>query len=341
MGRKRVNGETNAELRQADLKTIRLGGKPGIMAVRLYEAFQEVNLSPSTLDVDIRKLKMFNRFFEGLYEQGACKTLDPRHFDEPMIMEFMLWMKNKGLVVSTQEKYIQILERYLRLFGNDVIGKMRDNPRYKFPKAPRDTPIEALSQDEMQEVIDATYNLVGWSGWVLRGVICLAFGIGGRHKEVIDAEVQDLSLRSEDFFIRHPKGEGTWGIPQWVDIIRKDMLPYLWEFLEEREKMIAETGITSSFLFVNPRTGLPYTEKSMRLLKKKVEEISGIHFKIKDMRSTFCSLTINDHMERLNATSEQMRHASPEMTRKHYLRINRKRAIQNGIGESWKETEIR
>lgn len=38
MGRKRVNGETNAELRQADLKTIRLGGKPGIMAVRLYEA---------------------------------------------------------------------------------------------------------------------------------------------------------------------------------------------------------------------------------------------------------------------------------------------------------------
>ncbi len=66
-----------------------------------------------------------------------------------------------------------------------------------------------------------------------------------------------------------------------------------------------------------------------------------VGFKIKDMRSTFCSLTINDHMERLNATSEQMRHASPEMTRKHYLRINRKRAIQNGIGESWKETEIR
>lgn len=258
-----------------------------------------------------------------------------------MIMEFLLWMKNKELMASTQEKYVQILERYLRLFGNNVIGSMRDNPRYKFPRSPRDTPIDALSKDEMQDVIDATYNLVGWSGWVLRGVICLAFGIGGRHKEVIDAEVEDLSLRSEDFFVRHPKGEGTWGVPQWVDIIRKDMLPYLQEFCDERERMIAETGITSNFLFVNPRTGLPYTEKSMRLLKKKVEEISGVRFKIKDMRSTFCSLTINDHMDRLNATSVQMRHASPDMTRKHYLRINQKRAIQNGIGDTWKETEIK
>jgi integrase len=119
------------------------------------------------------------------------------------------------------------------------------------------------------------------------------------------------------------------------------MLPYLQEYCDERERMIADTGIESNFLFVNPRTGLPYSEKSMRYLKKKVEEISGIRFKIKDMRSTFCSLTINDHMERLNATSEQMRHASPDMTRRYYLRINRKRAIRNGIGESWKETEVK
>ncbi|MBR4504811.1 MAG: site-specific integrase [Candidatus Methanomethylophilaceae archaeon] len=341
MGRKRATGESNAELRQTDLKSVRLGGKPGIMAVRLYEAFQEVNLSPCTLDVDVRKLKQFNRFFEGLYERGACKTLDPRHFDESMVTEFMMWMKGRELAASTQEKYLQILERYLRLFGNDVIGIMRGNPRYRFPKSPRDTPIDAMDRDELQEVIDATYNLVGWSGWVFRGVVCLAFGIGGRHKEVIDAEVQDLSLASEDFYVRHPKGEGSWGVPQWVDIIRKDMLPYLQEFWDERERMLAETGVTSDFLFVNPRTGLPYSEKSMRAIKKKVEEISGVRFKIKDMRSTFCSLTINDHMERLNATSEQMRHASPDMTRKHYLRINRKRAIKNGIGDSWKETEIK
>lgn len=56
MGRKRATGETNAELRQVDLKTVRLGSKPGIMGVRLYQAFQEVNLSPSTLETDMRKL---------------------------------------------------------------------------------------------------------------------------------------------------------------------------------------------------------------------------------------------------------------------------------------------
>ena len=69
--------------------------------------------------------------------------------------------------------------------------------------------------------------------------------------------------------------------------------------------------------------------------------MSGIHFMIKDMRSSFASLTVNNHLERLNAVSEQLRHSTPETTRKYYARINKKEAVKIGLKDTWKEKEVK
>lgn len=152
--------------------------------------------------------------------------------------------------------------------------------------------------------------------------------------------MDDIDLNKMSFYIRHPKGEGNWGEPQWVPILRLDMVHYIEEFLEDRKGMLIEYGVQSDYLFVNPGTGLPFTEKSMRGLKKKVEDMCGIGFTVKEMRPTFASLTVNNCPERLNAVSEQLRQASPETTRRYYVRIDRQKAIKKSLGDIWKETKI-
>ena len=323
-----------------DLKTVHLGRRPFSTSIKFYVAFQEINLSKTTIYNDERKLRQFASFFEELYDSGNSETMDPRNFNEKIIAEFLIWMKKRDLQSSTMHSYIKVLNRHLRLFGNDVIDKMKTNPVYKFPKEYRDKPIEALSPEELKLVLDTTYNLRGWSGEAFRGLLALLFSMAGRHKEGLYALVDDLNLNQMQFYVRHPKGEGTWGQPQWIPIVRPDMLPYLQELLRNRDKMLIEYGIESPYLFVNPNTKQPYSEKTMRLLKGKVEDMCGIPFKIKEMRATFASLTVNDHPERLNAVSEQLRHASPETTRKYYARIDRGKAIKESLGDLWKETRL-
>jgi len=340
MPRKNMSDESPSTLRQMDLKTVRLGRRPFSTSIKFYVAFQELNLSKATLYEDERKLRQFAKFFEGLYDSGGSKTMDPRLFDEAVVREFLIWLKDRNLQPSTMNTYLKVLNRLLMLFGNDVMEKMRKNPIYNFPKDYCDKPIEALSPEELQLIFDTTYNLRGWSGEAFRGLLALLFGIAGRHKEGLGALVEDLNLSQMQFYVRHPKGEGTWGYPQWIPIIRQDMVHYLQEFLANREKMLIEYGIQSQYLFVNPGTKLPYTEKTMRSLKGKVEDMCGIHFAIKEMRATCASLTVNDHPERLNAVSEQLRHASPETTRKYYARIDRGKAIKQSLGDLWKETKI-
>lgn len=340
MTKKLASDASNSVLRQADLKTVKLGSRPFSTSIKYYVAFQEINLGKATIYEDERKLRQFAKFFENLYDTGCCTTMDPRRFDEPIISEFLVWMKNKDIKPSTQSTYLKVLNRLLMLFGNDVIQVMRKNPIYKLPKEPRNSPIQALSAEELQLILDTTYNLRGWSGQAFRGALTLAFATAARPKEVLTALEEDLDLNKMSFYIRHPKGEGNWGTPQWIPIIRADMVHYIEEFLENRKKMLTEFGIQSEYLFVNPGTGLPYTEKAMRGLKGKVEDMCGVKFMVKEMRPTFASLTVNDTPERLNAVSEQLRHASPETTRKYYTRIDRQKAIKKSLGDTWKETRI-
>ena len=265
MTKKLLSDASNSVLRQTDLKTVKLGSKPFSTSIKYFVAFQEISLAKTTIYEDERKLRLFAKFFEGLYESGGCSTMDPRRFDEPIISEFLVWMKNRNLKASTQANYVKVLNRLLMLFGNDVILRMRKNPIYKFPKEPRDTPIDALCAEELQLVLDTTYNLRGWSGQAFRGALTLAFATAARPKEVLGALVEDLDLSKMAFYIRHPKGEGNWGNPQWIPILRVDMLHYILDFLDDRDKMLMEYGIQSDYLFVNPGTGLPYTDHHITL----------------------------------------------------------------------------
>jgi hypothetical protein len=122
------------------------------------------------------------------------------------------------------------------------------------------------------------------------------------------ARKEDLDLEKRTFYIRHPKGEGSWASPSEVEIIREDMLPMLRQYIEERAEWLRQnrrSDIQALFPSLDSESGY-YTANGLRLIKTKVERLSGVKFKLKDFRSTLTSVTVNGDMSRLPAMSAQL-----------------------------------
>lgn len=330
----------NAELRRADLTIVKLGRYPFRGAIKYYCAFQEGNLGKSTMDVDKRKLQQFAGVFEELKASKVILSTDPRKFTQAHISEFMIWMKSRNLNLSTQEKYLQILDRLLMLFGNDVIRRMRSDPLVHLPKGNRDKPIRALSIEDVQKIFKASEKVEGYTGIVLRGAISILFGTAIRPKELVEGLVEDVDLNTKMYFVRHPKGEGSWAEPQWTPIIRGDMVPKIQAFLCERKAYLDKKKISSDYLFVNPVTLLPITPYSLRKMKKRLEKISGVQFRLKDFRSTVATLLVEGNLANLPAVSLLLRHKSVSTTSTYYTRINRNKEIKDALDELWKKKAI-
>jgi integrase/recombinase XerD len=184
----------------------------------------------------------------------------------------------------------------------------------------------------------------GWRGTVSRGVLALYYATGVRPSELRLAHVEDLNMRRMSLYVRHPKGEGNWASPQDVEIIRADMVPFIEQYLKERKDWIKAHGLTQAIpLF--PSLGERgdelgfYSANGFRLIKSKIERISGVEFKLKDFRSTLTSITVNGDLSRLPAMSAQLRHASVATTQKSYFAMERGLAGKQ-LRDAWKEHPI-
>lgn len=293
----------------------------------------------TTIAEDARKLRYFARVFEGLRAEGKAGTTDPRHMGRREVEAFLTWMKARGLSSSTRAKYLKILDHYLTSWGNRTISDLRLDRTITLPRGHEAPPIRALTVEELQRILDATYSMQGWRGQAVRGLIALGFGTGCRPKEILNAETADIDLRRARFYVRHPKGEGTWGVPQWIPIIRKDMLPFLEELVTARGRLEGPgTGSRHLFPSVDPRR--PISGNTMRMYKAETERITGIKWAIKDLRSTFASVTVAGDVARLKAVSLQLRHSSVKNTEKYYAKINTEQEIEATLGDVWREHPI-
>jgi len=322
-----------------ELAKLKLGRYPFLAGIPHYERVRGMTLSQSTLVEDRRKLRQFAKIFETMKSKGEINTTDPRHMDYPEIEAFYLWMRKGGQSSTTRRTYLKILNRYLRTWGNFIIDIMVDEGSASMP-AEEESPIKALEIDEIRAVFAAADEEEGYRGIVIRGLLAVCFGTGIRPKEIFNPEVLDIDLKNRRFFVRHPKGEETWGKKQWMSIIREDMLPRIQRFLDERAAYLASVNVKSKDLFVNPATGAPLASGSLRRYKDRVARAAGIPFAIKDLRSTLTTVLIDDDYARLKPMSKQLRHSSEKITEKYYARINVTKAIQKDLGTAWKSSEI-
>lgn len=320
------------ELRSADLKSLKLGRYPWRAGVKYYIAKREPYLSSSTIEENTRKLLMLGRVLTELKIKKTVKTTDPRSMTAGDVEGMLIWMKREGLEISTREKYISITNSYLKFWGNSAVEQIRIDQGRILPHKPQKK-IHALTIDELRIMFARLSDPKTHKDKILLGMLSLAFSTGCRPKEVINAESRDLDLINNKFFVRHPKGEESWGSPQWIPLIRGDMIPIL------KEYMVYRSNKPGPYLFPNPTTNRPYTYNSIGRWCRDLSDTIGIKVRLKDMRSTLASLTVEGDLSRLKAVSLQLRHTKLSTTEHFYAQI-KEGEIEHEIGNAWRDNPI-
>lgn len=324
-----------------DPARLKMGSKPFRYGIKIYQERKSPYLSPTTVSENVRKLNQFASIFEGFVSAGKSASADPRHIGEREIELFLGYMRSRNLSATTRRSYIKILRGFLLVFRNNIIDEMKANGKMDVALKGDVPAIEFMSLDQLQRVFDAADEIPGYEGTMIRGFIALIFGIAGRPKEIIEARMEDLNLEEESFYVRHPKGEGSCGSRQWIPIIRKDMIPRIRTFLDERERALKAIGAMSPYLFFNPLSNVPYGLKTMRMWKGLIEARVGFRFKLKSFRSSYATITYSfGGPEIKDAISKQMRHASTKTTEAYYIAYEMEEAKAK-LKEEWKKSEIR
>jgi len=291
----------------------------------------------TTLNEQGRKLRHFGQIFGDLREEGKIGTEDPAKMGAPEISAFLQYMRNKGIDVATQSKYVQILNNYLVFSDNMIISKMKGSRRFPSPSK---KPIKSLSVDEVQRIFDTVQTMKGWAGAQARGIVALAFETLARPSEIRLAQARDLDLTRGRFFVRNPKGKGSYASGQWVDLIRPDVRPLLWQYVDEREIYLAARGMTSEYLFPNVRRPEGYfSSNAFRNKIGSISKLAEVDFSLKDFRSTGTNLFISVDKTLLNAISAQLRHSDIGTTQRFYADIQSGH-VADDLGDKWKKTAI-
>ncbi|MDR1404636.1 MAG: site-specific integrase [Candidatus Methanoplasma sp.] len=336
----RVKRDPTRNYYPEDLRKVRLGSRPFKAGILYYSIRKEAYNVSTTLDENCRKLYYFADVLLELKQEGKVKTTDPRHIGRQEIEAFLVWMRKRNLQVSTRKSYIKIINVYLMFWGNYTLDLMKKRHELNSILKGQENDIEYIEQVDLQRIFDVIRTWPGYEGIVLRGYISLIFGIAGRPKEIIDAYVKDVNTKDWLFYIRHPKGEGSWGKTEWMPIIREDMHPIITEFLRQRKQYLMSRGVRSQFLFVNPETGKPYSLKHIRQLKYEVEDVSEVKFQLKAFRSTYATLTYAHSPDLGGAISKQLRHSNEANSKKYYISYEKKQAAKH-LQNEWRKSQIK
>ena len=317
-----------------------MGSLPFKFGIQYYEVRKSAYLTSTTIEENVRKLHYFADVFKELYDQKKVMNIDPRHISEMDMESFLGYMKQRKLQNVTKKKYLSLLDSYLGFFGNHVIADMKKQDKFINLQKGKKHEIEFIEENDLNTIFTFINKYPGYNGIIVRGYYALLFGIAGRPKEAIGGLVRDIDLTRDLFYVRHPKGENSWGRMEWVEIIRKDMVPIIEKFLIERAEYLEGRNCVSEYLFVNPNTGEPYSSNKMRLLKKKISIELGIDFKIKDFRSTYATITYKYNPEAKEAISKQMRHEDSATTDEYYISYDNREAAKR-LKDEWKKSAIK
>jgi integrase len=327
--------------KSSEVEGMRLGKYPFVAGINKYLAKRYGTIADSTYTEDERKLKYIGEVFDELKGLNKVSTTDPRHMTCEDLQQFMGWMRGKKLDPTTQLKYLNHLNGMLRFFKNHVIDEMKADG-VNFPRKPPKA-IRTIPEEDIRRIFATLDVMKGWHGSLARGMCALAFATWVRPKEFRLAEVKDLDLIGNQFFVRNPKGQQSWGTQEWVQLVIPEMIPYLIGYIKEREEYLALNNRTDSkALFPNLKSagnGDFYSANGVNQIKTDVEKASKVRFRMKDWRSTGTSLVANMNPDLLPSISGQLRHQKPETTTKYYADI-KKGVSGRKVAEAMKDVKI-
>lgn len=312
-----------------------MGRYPFVAVLNKYLAERAIVLKPSTLDHEARKLRLIAKEIQAFADDGAISTANPTKLTAADIKFYSDHLSGR-LEPETKGKYLQYLNGLLLFAGNPVIEQMK-RKGFRIPRGSR-KPIRSLSDGQLDAIQSAAREIDGWKGARAAFLTVCYPATGVRPSELRLAHVEDLNTKAWRLRIRHPKGEGSWGNSRTVPVMpqyRRDILRYL----KEREAYVRSCGRTrATYLIPRCDAGkdLYYSDVAFRKLKKEIEEISGVEFKLKDFRPTYAQNTIDLDSSLLPDVSTALGHASTVTTQRYYAQISCDRAAQR-LESAWEK----
>lgn len=127
---------------------------------------------------------------------------------------------------------------------------------------------------------------------------------GVRRQELLDLEVSDVKLTSQEIMVRLGKGQKDRLVP-----LHPRLLPILRNYVSERQKNHA----CSPFFFTSAQSNKPLSGKHLGLVCQKVSRESGVFFTPHMLRHTFGRLMVEAGVD-LFKIKEIMGHTSVTTT---------------------------
>lgn len=230
---------------------------------------------------------------------------------------------------ATRRKYWRILRDFLNFYDVKIVERMFFRKEIRMPRSP---PKEITTLDEkiIWKIHRATYDMVGWEGDIARFLTVAYPFTGLRPSELRTIYFADVNQDDWTLKVSNPKGADLYGVKRTVGIPPVIKMEFT-RFIEARRRYLDSEGMDESFQWLIPykgRNGLTHwPEGNWNDIKRSVTAFSGIYFKWKDYRSSFCQLAI-DKGANLQAVSKVMGHKTSATTESYYGRIRDLDAIK-------------
>jgi len=270
---------------------------------------------------------MLGREIERLHHEKRISSQHPENLTKKDIGVLIAMMRAKGLDEETQRGYLARLGSFLQWCGNPVIAEMRAEKL--LPRAPR-KPIRSLSEVELKRLELAAENIPGWQGEVARFIAVMYPYTGLRPSELRCAEISDISTETWSLWVRHPKGEHSYGEKRTVPILAPARQAVI-RYLAKRAEYLMSVGQRNAKpLIPTMQRGraTEYAAPVLWRLKRRLEEESGVVFALKHLRSTYGQLLLDKDSSKLAAISLAMGHASTQTTERFYCRLREENMIR-------------
>ncbi len=310
-----------------------MGRYPLMTVVNKHLEERSIVVQPSTLDNESRILRHIAREIQSLVDDGAMSTANPTKMVASDIKFYSDHLTGK-VNQDTKRKYLQYLNGLLLYAENPIMEKMK-RKGFRVPRASR-KPIRSLDDGELDAIQGAAKEMEGWKGARAAFLSVCYPATGARPSELRLSHLEDLNTKTWRLWIRHPKGEGSWGEPRTVPVMpkyRKDILRYL----KQREAYLRSCGLSRATYLIPRCDGgkdTYYSSNAFRKLKKEVQEICGVEFKLKDFRPTFAQSTIDIDPNLLPDVSTALGHSSVKTTQRYYAQISCDHAA-NRLEDAW------
>lgn len=207
----------------------------------------------------LRKLRYMHIVLQNMLARGEVDTTNPSKFGTREIYAFDTWMKHPERYLLPDEKksrkqkgsefdpaYKEKLWGHLGSFlafsGNPILDQMAARGTWKRPKV---TPKAKRTKDEawFRDVMAKLEAAEGWPAIVVRFCVAFYWYNAGRSKELRLSTIDDLDTIQLIWRVRHPKGEGSFGVVGAEVDMFEEFKPYAVDFLAAREARLKELGL--------------------------------------------------------------------------------------------------